>query len=602
MWNPLFIWSLKAGLILSFLFAAYYLLFRNNTQFQLKRVLQMVILLAAISFPLIKISVSNPTIPTVYAFQQLDISLMRENQVPTSTEALLPASEIEIPVSEFSTVDILWWVYLAGVGISAMIILIELTKLGYLRFKGNRGLNLGENVISHASVKYPFSFMKWIFVPTDSDYSEGDWRIVLAHENLHLQQKHTLDILLASFTQCLLWYHPAVYLIQRSMQANHEALADAAVLASTPYNQYSKTLLALSLRTNTLTLSHSFSLISSLSKRLKLMKIQKTSNKKTFISISALVFLLAAIGIQTVAYGQKAASDSESATAFELESYTYNDIHSFRDGKSFSSVEIWKKTGNRPDGWLSLRTNNSYPLPIVLTEKYKSLLSKLEDVLLNENGNNNSKEVFRVELSENKETYISKLQEIYDYSPRRTEFIAELTVEERLAFYELSKTWVEDNISQVYPDYQLASEIDVIPLRYLIISSSKMASSKRKFNRDDVFASNEVDVKAEPIGGLDRFLRNVVLNIEKDLTINVSDYPEKIEFEFLIDSSGNISMVNLITDIPDQNIKQKQLYGLMKQINDNLIKISQLYKWNPTLKDQEPVNSKVRIQIPKSLL
>jgi hypothetical protein len=177
-----------------------------------------------------------------------------------------------------------------------------------------------------------------------------------------------------------------------------------------------------------------------------------------------------------------------------------------------------------------------------------------------------------------------------------------LTVEERLAFYELSKAWVEDNIRHVYPDYQLALEMDVIPLRYLIISSLKTPSSNRKFNRDDVFASNDVDIKAEPIGGLDRFLRNVVLNIEKDLTINSSDYPEKIEFEFLITNSGNISMVNLITDIPDENIKQKQLYGLMKQINDNLIKISELYKWNPALKDQEPVNSKVRIQIPKSLL
>uniref|UniRef100_UPI004048E8DD M56 family metallopeptidase n=3 Tax=Roseivirga sp. TaxID=1964215 RepID=UPI004048E8DD len=602
MWNPLFIWSLKAGLILSFLFAAYYLLFKNNTQFQLKRVLQIVILLAAISFPLIKISVSNDTIPTVYAFQQLDNSLTKENPVPTSTEALLPISEIEIPVSEFSRADIIWWIYLAGVSLSALIILIELTKLSYLVFKGNRELNLGENVISHPSVKYPFSFMKWIFVPTNSEYTDDDWRIIQAHENLHLNQRHTLDILFASFTQCLLWYHPAVYLIQRSMKSNHEALADSAVLASTPYNKYSKTLLALSLRTNTLTLSHSFSLISSLSKRLKLMKTQKTSNKRTLISMTVLIFLLAAIGIQTVAYGQKDSFDIVSATDAEQGNFHYNDIYSFRDGKSFSSVEIWKKTGNRPDGWLSLRANNSYPLPIVLTEKYKSLLSKLEDVLLNENGINNSKEVFRVELSENKETYLSRLQEIYDYSPRKTEFIAELTVEERLAFFELSKAWVENNIMQVYPDYQLAVEMDVIPLRYLIISSSKMASSKRKFNRDDVFASNEVDVKAEPVGGLDRFLRNVALNIEKDLTINSSDYPEKIEFEFLITSSGNISMVNLITDIPDENIKQKQLYGLMKQINDNLIKISELYKWTPALKDQEPVNSKVRIQIPKSLL
>lgn len=602
MWNPLFIWSLKAGLILSFLFAAYYLLFRNNTQFQLKRLLQIVILLAAISFPLIKISISNDAIPTVYAFQQLDNSFTKENAVLNPSEDILPTSQVESPVSNFSTADIIWWIYLAGVSLSALIILIELAKLSYLRFKGNRELDLGENVISHPSVKYPFSFMKWIFVPTDSEYSEDDWRIIQAHENLHLNQRHTLDILFASLTQCLLWYHPAVYLIQRSMKSNHEALADSAVLASTPYNQYSKTLLALSLRTNTLTLSHSFSLISSLSKRLKLMKIQKTSNKKTFISMSVLVFLFAAIGIQTVAYGQKADIDSVSAKDSELENFSYNDIYSFRDGQTFSSVEIWEKTGNRPNGWLSLRSNNSYPLPIVLTEKYKSLLAKLGEVVLNENSAHDSKQVLRVELSENKDTYFSKLKVNYDFGPSRTEFIAELTVEERLAFYELSKAWVEDNIKQVYPDYQLALEMDVIPLRYLIISSLKTPSSKRKFNRDDVFTSNEVDIKAEPVGGLDRFLRNVVLNIEKDLTINSSDYPEKIEFEFLITSSGNISMVNLITDIPDENIKQKQLYGLMKQINDNLIKISELYKWNPALKDQEPVNSKVRIQIPKSLL
>jgi hypothetical protein len=241
-------------------------------------------------------------------------------------------------------------------------------------------------------------------------------------------------------------------------------------------------------------------------------------------------------------------------------------------------------------------------LPIVLTEKYKSLLAKLGEVVLNENSANDSKQVLRVELSENKETYFSKLKVNYDFSQRRTEFIAELTVEERLAFYELSKAWVEDNIRHVYPDYQLALEMDVIPLKYIIISSLKTTSSKRKFNRDDVFSSNEVDIKAEPVGGLDRFLRNVALNIEKDPTINSSDYPEKIEFEFLISNSGNISMVNLITDLPDENIKQKQLYGLMKQINDNLIKISRLYGWNPALKNQEPVNSKVRIQFPKSLL
>jgi hypothetical protein len=154
MWNPLFIWSLKAGLILSFLFAAYYLLFRKNTQFQLKRVLQVVILLAAISFPLIQISIETNTIPTVYAFQQLDNSLTKENPVLNPSEELLSISQEEIQVSNFSKAAIIWWIYLAGVSLSALTILIELTKLSYLLFKGNRESNLGENVSLLSRVFY----------------------------------------------------------------------------------------------------------------------------------------------------------------------------------------------------------------------------------------------------------------------------------------------------------------------------------------------------------------------------------------------------------------------------------------------------------------
>jgi beta-lactamase regulating signal transducer with metallopeptidase domain len=602
--NDILIWSLKAGLILSFLFAGYYFLFRNNTQFQLKRVLLLVVVLAAVGFPLIKITITENTIPTVYAFQQLDKTLLIDSEVIESELPITEIAPIENVPSTFSQTKIIWYVYVLGVIVSFLVILIELAKLTRLIIYGKHELGLGHNVVSHKSIQYPFSFMKWIFIPSDANYDEENWKIIQAHENLHLKQRHTLDILFTSVAQCLLWYHPAVYLIQKSIRSNHEALADSAVLSSIPYHQYSKTLLALSLRTNRLNLGHSFSLISSLSKRLKLMKTQKTTNKKTFISSFIMLCIAVIIGLQTVVYGQVTTIDPQSAKEAGLGNLAPNDIFAIGgDGKRFNSLDIWEKTGNRPDGWIIVNSADSGPLPLVLNEKYKSIIAELESTI-DSNSRENTSTIFRLDLNKTKETQIESLfKGKYDFNPYNSDIIIKLTVEERLELYEISKKWAEENITQVYPDYALPKETEVIELKYLIISVlNAPITSERKYSREAVFNIGEVDIKAEPVGGKDRFLRNIAKSIDKDITLNPTDYPDNIEFEFLIDRSGSISMVNLITEIPDDDLKQKQLYAIMKQINNSLIEISTLYGWKPAIKENEPVSSKVRVQIPKALL
>ncbi|PIQ46937.1 MAG: hypothetical protein COW03_17455 [Cytophagales bacterium CG12_big_fil_rev_8_21_14_0_65_40_12] len=564
--TEILIWSLKAGLILSFLFAAYYLLFRNNTQFQLKRMLQMVMLVAAISFPLIKISVSNDTIPTVYAFQQLDNSLTSENPVLNPSVELAPTSQVEIPNSNFSTADIIWWVYLAGVGLSALIILIELAKLGHLRFKGNRELHLGENVIGHPSVKYPFSFMKWIFVPTDSDYSEDDWRIVLAHENLHLQQKHTLDILFASLAQCMLWYHPAVYLIQKSMKSNHEALADAAVLASTPYNQYSKTLLALSLRTNTLTLSHSFSLISSLSKRLKLMKLPKSKLRKTILSISLLSFAGAFVFISTSLKSQ----DTREAKRLEL-------------------IELMTS-------WPVTMANNR------LIAKYE----KIRDVLIQENPG--SKIVF---------TYLKDFGDVLEYTEsfrpgQETLFYNELLKEEKEELYHLaiqdttsdksrSILFAADKATQYrFKIHELSEGIKASILNsanYILFCKSTYTDTTSFIS--DIYDINEVDVAPTPVGGLENLAKSIALDIDLPKNISKKDLPKSIDFEFVVEGGNSISHIKLLTEVAGNEKRQDEVYKFFGMVHNEMRdKIGSLYPWKRGIKDGNQVRVKMQISIP----
>jgi len=74
------------------------------------------------------------------------------------------------------------------------------------------------------------TFYKTIFTNATA-YREGRLEPeVLMHELAHVRQRHTLDILLVELLQVFFWFNPLLRLYKRSIQLNHEFLADAAVI------------------------------------------------------------------------------------------------------------------------------------------------------------------------------------------------------------------------------------------------------------------------------------------------------------------------------------------------------------------------------------
>ncbi|WP_221405248.1 hypothetical protein, partial [Roseivirga seohaensis] len=124
---------------------------------------------------------------STHVFQKLDESLALS--VNENTSPIIQADTPEkLTSTSYSASQIIWWVYLTGVAISLLVFFSELAKLTYWRLTGTEMRDLGKNVISHPSVKYPFSFWKWIFIPESVDYSESEWTVIHEHENLHLKQ------------------------------------------------------------------------------------------------------------------------------------------------------------------------------------------------------------------------------------------------------------------------------------------------------------------------------------------------------------------------------------------------------------------------------
>ena len=76
----------------------------------------------------------------------------------------------------------------------------------------------------------PCSFLNYIFI-NKTIYENGKIENeILTHELSHVKQRHTYDILFIQIFQTLFWFNPFLILYKKSIQLNHEFLADEKVI------------------------------------------------------------------------------------------------------------------------------------------------------------------------------------------------------------------------------------------------------------------------------------------------------------------------------------------------------------------------------------
>ena len=83
----------------------------------------------------------------------------------------------------------------------------------------------------------PFSFFRWIFI-NPATLSEPELNEILTHEQIHVRQYHTIDILLYECLTIFCWYNPLVWFMKQHVKQNIEFIADRQVLKA-GHNKYS---------------------------------------------------------------------------------------------------------------------------------------------------------------------------------------------------------------------------------------------------------------------------------------------------------------------------------------------------------------------------
>ncbi|MCF8258927.1 MAG: M56 family metallopeptidase [Flavobacteriales bacterium] len=137
----------------------------------------------------------------------------------------------------FSVVSVLPYIY--GVGFLAMLLfqLWSFSKL--VRVLGSAMRSIVNGVpVARSSEAGPFSFFSFIHIPLNCDAE--DVSIILRHEQVHVRQWHSLDVLWLVLLRTVFWFNPILLFLQRDIQTLHEYLADEEAVRHAGLSSYAR--------------------------------------------------------------------------------------------------------------------------------------------------------------------------------------------------------------------------------------------------------------------------------------------------------------------------------------------------------------------------
>jgi hypothetical protein len=202
---------LESAVCLALFYGFYWLFLKDETFFGLNRIYLLGALVFSLLIPLAK--VTSPLITREVALLALeDVSRGTKTGFVLSPGLLLGA------------------VYMLGVLVLAARFIWQLVRITHtIRTCPTQSCRDCRYVFIDTDTQ-PFSFFGYIFLNRDN-ISPHDLNRILAHERVHIKQRHSVDIILMELVAILQWFNPFVWPYKKSLKETHEYLADNAVIA-----------------------------------------------------------------------------------------------------------------------------------------------------------------------------------------------------------------------------------------------------------------------------------------------------------------------------------------------------------------------------------
>ena len=219
-----------------------------------------------------------------------------------------------VKVETFDYTQLLLIIYFVISGILIVKMLYSIIKIKTL--KGRKIIYQNRNVVLLKKEIAPFSFLSTIYLSEKYfNRQKIDERIFL-HEEIHIKQKHSFDVLLIEVVKAFSWFNPFIYLYKNVMITNHEFLADEEVIIKNEnIKNYQELILNEVLNQQNLQLTHQFN-FNNTKKRFIMMtkKNSKFAEAKKYLVVPAFTALALIFAERTYANDKGAADNYLSIT------------------------------------------------------------------------------------------------------------------------------------------------------------------------------------------------------------------------------------------------------------------------------------------------
>ncbi len=250
---------------------------KKETFFQWNRAYLLITSVAAYCIPFIKLT----------GFQKI---LPQEYMILLPEVVLSPTSVIQERFDWSGLFfNVLQIIFVLGVVIAFVLFTIKLYQLTKLISKGEKQ-RLGRYRLVLLEHSKAFSFFNYIFL--GKSLTEGQKEQIIAHELVHVQQKHSLDLFLFELQKILCWFNPLSYVFQKRIAELHEFIADGKTVKETDKKDYFQNLLSQTFDTYQISFINSFLKISLIKKRIVMLNKDKSKQLLKFKYVLLIPVLL----------------------------------------------------------------------------------------------------------------------------------------------------------------------------------------------------------------------------------------------------------------------------------------------------------------------
>ncbi|MCF2575473.1 TonB family protein [Phocaeicola barnesiae] len=532
------VYILKSSLCLALFYLFYRLLLSKETFHRFNRIALLGVMLISCLLPLVRVTVDRATVVNTSVMLVEEDMLMYpwEMQTVVQEEAAFPWREWLVAV------------YLLGIFFFLLRNLWSLVRMLYLiRHSRCRQMENGICLVIHQAGFAPFSWMKYIVISqTDLDENGTD---ILIHEEAHIRNRHSLDLLLVELCVWLQWFNPAAWLLKQELQNVHEYEADEAVLRQgIDAKRYQMLLIKKAVGARLYSIANSFN-HSSLKKRITMM-IRKKSNPW---ARAKYLYVLPLAAVTVAAFARPEISEPLD----EISSVKVNDLSAITGNNSPENLSV--AATSAADVTLKMKVTDQSGSPIVGASVL--IVNSTSGTLTDLEGN------FTLKVGDDQRISVS-------YIGMKS---VELSVKECL----------EKQIKEV----RLTSDADSGPQLTVVSQSSESASQKapqhnttsESQNTEEVFMV--VENMPEFPGGLNACLKFLADHVAYPKEAAEKKIQGRVIVQFVVMKDGSIANARVIRSVdPLLDAEALRVIGLMP-------------KWKPGTQRGQAVNVKFTMPI-----